>query len=196
MRLTERAFMRRRSLLLLLLAGCAKSVPTPNAAPAAEPRATSPQSTAIFRDGTRQTIYKDPETATTATFPKPPNVMAAAVRLAFAKLEVPVTVDDAGARIGNADFYRARTFAGQRMPVFLNCGDGITGANALSYRIYMSLLTTIVADGRGGSKVAVVLVASARDVAGGASTDRVPCGPTGMLEKQMLETIRGHMPAG
>ena len=64
--------------LLLFLAGCAKSVPTPNAAPAAEPRATSPQSTAIFRDGTRQTIYKDPETATTATFPKPPNVMAAA----------------------------------------------------------------------------------------------------------------------
>ena len=46
------------------------------------------------------------------------------------------------------------------------------------------------------SVVAVVLVASARDVAGGASTDRVPCGSTGMLEKQMLETIRGYLPAG
>jgi hypothetical protein len=43
--------------------------------------------------------------------------------------------------------------------------------------------------------VSVLLVASARDVAGGTSNDRVPCGSTGVLEQQMLSQMRTYLGA-
>ena len=106
----------RRVLLLLLLTGCAKSVPTPEATPETAPPVTQALPTMIFQDPSRPIIYKDPATAATTTFTKPPNVVAAAVRLTYDRLKVPVTLDDATPmRIGNADFYRSRNFAEKQM---------------------------------------------------------------------------------
>jgi hypothetical protein len=122
--------------------------------------------------------------------------VSAAVRLAYASLEVLVTIDDAsGKRIGNADFYRTRTFAGKAMTTLVNCGSSMTGPNASSYRIYMSLVTTIEPNGRGGSTVNVLFVSSGRDLVGGASTDRVTCGTTGALEQLMLAKVRSYLAA-
>ncbi len=170
----------------LWLGGCASAgAPTPEMAAG---RGT------IFTDPNVPTMYADRPVASTNTVPKPPEVVWQAVRLAYADIGVPITLDNpASQQLGNPDFYRSRTFAGRRMPELLSCGNSLTGPNAASFRIFMSLLTTVKADGKGGSTVGVLLSASARDVAGGTSSDRLPCGSSGVLELLMLEKISAHL---
>jgi hypothetical protein len=54
----------------------------------------------------------------------------------------------------------------------------------------MSLLTTVDADGKGGSTVQTTFVPMGQDVSGG-STDRIPCGTTGRFEQLVLDQIKG-----
>ncbi len=183
----------RQVLLVVWLAGCARAVPT-SSAPAATTSSGTPEPTALFTGPNIPTLYKDAAVASTTRFAKSPALVAAAVRLAYANIGVPVTVDDAtGRRIGNADFYRSRNFAGKPMTELVACGSSMTGPNASSFRVYVSLLTTIDADGKGGSTVGVLFESTARDVVGGASNDRVSCGTTGALEQLMFARIHSYL---
>jgi len=183
----------RRVLLVVWLAGCAHSVPTSSApTPATSPEPTKP--TVLFTSPNVPTLYKDAALAATMRFTKSPAMVAAAVRLAYSNIGVPVTVDNvAGRRIGNADFYRSRNFAGKAMTELVTCGSSMTGPNAGYFRIYMSLLTTVDEDGPGTSRASVLFESTARDVAGGASGDRVSCGSTGVMEQLMLAKIRSYL---
>ncbi len=183
----------RRVLLVVWLAGCARAIPTSSALPAATSSET-PKATVLFTGPNIPTLYKEAAVASTTRFAKSPELVAAAVRLAYANIGVQVTVDDAiGKRIGNADFYRTRNFAGKPMAQLVACGSSMTGPNASSFRIYISLLTTIDADGKGGSTVGVLFESTARDVVGGASNDRVSCGTTGALEQLMFARIQSYL---
>jgi len=64
----------------------------------------------------------------------------------------------------------------------------MTGAKAATYRIYISLLSDVIPDGNGGTKVQVTFVPMGQDVTGG-STDRIPCGTTGRLEQLLLDRV-------
>ena len=75
------------------------------------------------------------------------------------------------------------------MAELLSCGTGVTGPNAASYRIYMSLVTTVEADAKGGSTARVQFSATAQNIASGTSNDRVTCGSTGVLEQLLLTKI-------
>lgn len=173
-------------LISCLLSACASSAAgTKGAANGGEA-----QRVAIYTDASLATVYKDPSGSTAAPIAKSPAATSAAVRAAYANIGVLVTIDERnGARIGNADFYRVRTFAGKSMPELLSCGTGMTGPNAASYRIYMSLITTVEADGKGGSTARVQFSATAQNIAGGTSNDRVSCGSTGVLEQLLLTKI-------
>jgi hypothetical protein len=185
----------RRVLLVVLCAGCAHAVPTSAAAPDATPSDVR-RPTALFTGPNLATVYKEAPTAAERTFPMPPAKVAAAVRLAYGNIGVPISIDDAtGKRIGNADFYRSRTFAGKAMTTLVSCGSSMTGPNAASFRIYMSLITTIEPDGRGGSTVGLLFESTARDVVGGASNDRISCGTSGALEQLMFEKFRSYLGA-
>jgi hypothetical protein len=75
------------------------------------------------------------------------------------------------------------------MTQFVDCGSGMTGQKAASYRIYMSLMTDISADGKGGTLVQTTFTALGQDVTEG-SSDRIPCGTTGRLEQLVLDKIK------
>jgi hypothetical protein len=75
------------------------------------------------------------------------------------------------------------------MTDIVSCGVGITGPNAASFRIYMSVVTTVIADGKGGTTVSTTFTATARDLTSGTSSDRLPCGSTGVFEGLFLERV-------
>jgi hypothetical protein len=79
------------------------------------------------------------------------------------------------------------------MTEFVDCGNGMTGPKAASYRIYMSLLTDVIPDGQGGTRVQTTFVPLGQDMQGN-STDRIACGTTGRLEALFLERVKAASP--
>jgi len=75
------------------------------------------------------------------------------------------------------------------MAQLIDCGSGMTGPKASTYRIYMSLLTSIATDGKGGTIVQTTFVPMGQDVSGG-SADRIPCGTNGRLELLFADRIK------
>ena len=107
----------------------------------------------------------------------------------YASIEVPVAIENPAAhQLGNANFYASRQLAGQPMTKFVDCGNGMTGQKAATYRIYMSLLTTIESDGGSGTRVNTTFIPMGQDVSEG-STDRIACGSKGALEQLLLTQI-------
>jgi len=74
------------------------------------------------------------------------------------------------------------------MATLVDCGSGMTGPKAATYRIYISLLTSIATDGKGGTTVQTTFVPMGQDISAG-SADRIPCGSTGRLEANFLDRI-------
>jgi hypothetical protein len=110
----------------------------------------------------------------------------------YAALGIPVTLENAAAhQIGNKDFWKSRSVGPLRMADVVDCGTGITGRKADTYRIYMSLTTIVEGDGTGGTRLHTTLIPFGQDVAGG-SADRIPCGTTGVLESVVNESIRNN----
>jgi hypothetical protein len=136
------------------------------------------------------TVVADRPLMATRAIKKPAAAVFTVAKQVMADYGIPLTVDEAATkRLGNLDFYRTRQFAGQPMTTLFNCGTGMTGPNAASYRIYMSMLVSVADDGKEGSVVSVTLTASARDMSSGATADRVTCGSTGKLESLFMSRL-------
>jgi hypothetical protein len=171
----------RRAFLLLLVSGCASAGTPSTEVPSRQPT--------ILVDPQAGTILGERPRAESATIAAPPSVVWAATKKVYGALGVPLTVDDpAGHQLGNANFYASRQFAGQPMTKFVDCGNGMTGQKAATYRIYMSLITVVESDGGSGSRVHTTFVALGQDVSEG-STDRIACGTKGTLEQLVLDQI-------
>lgn len=143
----------------------------------------------IFQGPEAQTMYSDAPVSVTEAIPRPMATVRTAVRQAFTDFSIPITVDNAAGQTGNTDFYRTRQFMGRPMTELVSCGSGITGPNAASFRIFMSILVTTKADASGGTAVAVLFQATARDVQQGTSNDRLVCRSSGRVEQLLLERI-------
>lgn len=168
--------------VLVSLAACASTGTAPT--PAQERPAT------IFSGPEAPTMYSDAPRAVTRSLAVPVAAARTAVQQAFTDYSIPVTFSNPGTgQIGNADFYRSGRFMGRPMVELVSCGSGITGPNAATYRIFMSMLATVKADANGGSVVGMTFTAAARDVAGGTSGDRLPCGSSGRVEQLFLDRV-------
>lgn len=121
--------------------------------------------------------------------PAPPSRVFAALATVYKDLDVPVTISDpATGRIGNGDFWKAHRFAGQPISSYLDCGSSITGSAADDYRVYMSLVSAVRADGADRSELEIAFMATARNMEG-TTADRVACGTTGRLEEQIQKAV-------
>ncbi|MBY0489294.1 MAG: hypothetical protein K2R93_05590 [Gemmatimonadaceae bacterium] len=141
-------------------------------------------------------MYSDAPLDQMRTIAAAPATVLAATRGVFAGFMIPVTLDDpATKRVGNADFYRSREFMGKRMVELVDCGGGITGPNALTYRIYMSLIVRVKDAPNGQSAVSVQLLATGKDLASGNGSDRIPCGSSGKIEQRLLDEIEKRVKA-
>lgn len=171
----------RRAFMLLLACGCASA--------GTQSGETTPRQPTILVDPQVGTIMGDRPRAESATIAAPPAVVWTAAKKVYASLGIPLAVDNPAAhQLGNQNFYASRQFAGQPMTKFVDCGNGMTGQKAATYRIYMSLLTTIESDGGSGARVHTTFVPMGQDVTEG-STDRIACGSKGTLEQLVLEQI-------
>jgi len=119
----------------------------------------------------------------------PPGRAFEALKKVYDELGVPPgTHDPATGRYGNTDFYKTRRFANEAMSTFINCGESFTGPVANNYRIYISLLSVIRPDGKGGSELETAFSAKAQNMEG-TSADRISCGSTGRLEERIRKSV-------
>jgi hypothetical protein len=182
--------MRRIFILTLALAGACAS------GGASESSETTVRQAPIYTSKETGTLLADQPHATVMSIAAPPAAVWLAVKKVYGELEIPVTVESPGTRqIGNPNFTKTRNLAGQSMVTFVDCGNGMTGPKAASYRIYASLLTDVIPDGSGGTKLQTTFVPMGQDVEGG-SSDRIPCGTTGRFEQLVLERVKAAVGKG
>lgn len=113
-----------------------------------------------------------------------------AIKKTLIQLDIPITVDDPKLHaIGNSDFNKVYRIGGRPMTEYVDCGSTPNGARASTYRVYMSFITTVEPTAPQVTKMKSVLVANAREVSG-SSSNRVPCGSTGKLERMLIDSVR------
>lgn len=170
--------------VVFLLAGaiaCASS-------PSPDPDLGGPSERTVAVDD--QTVYRTtvPPNAK-APIPATPARAFGALKQVYAELDIPAATNDpASGRVGNTNFWKTRRLSGEAMSTYLNCGESFTGAAANTYRIYISLVSSIRPDGKGGSELETAFHAQAQNM-DGTSGDRIPCGSTGRLEERIRTTL-------
>jgi hypothetical protein len=109
----------------------------------------------------------------------------------FESLEIPVT-ELSGMRAVENRGYPARRIDGQRMSRFFECGSNVTGEIADSYRVTVSVRSSVEATSVASSVVVTELdaVATARDTRSG----ELHCSSKGTLERLIGERVREFIP--
>ncbi len=175
----------RGALLLLALSACASAGSTPEG--------SAPRQAAIFSSPETGVLLGERARAIAAEIAAPPASVWLAVKKVYGDFEIPLTVDNPAAhKIGNPNFYKTRQLAGQSMVLFVDCGSGMTGPRSASYRITISSLTDVIADGKGGTTVQTTFVPMGQDL-GGTSSEKIPCGSTGRFEAYLLDRVRAAL---
>lgn len=110
-----------------------------------------------------------------------------AVAQAYEELAIPVgTIDGRTRQVGNARFSARRNLAGQPLSRFFDCGARVVGATmANTHRLEISIMTRVVAEGEGTSRIQTELHAVAYPV--GTSTGPTNCVSRGALEDRLAQ---------
>jgi hypothetical protein len=171
----------RRVLILLATFGCA-TIPPPASQDDAAGRP-------VILTGDRIIEGERPRASTTVVSVSPSTAWPL-VKGAYQALGIDIKVDNPTMhQMGNSNFWRIRTVGPFRMSELVECGMGMTGKKADTYRIYMALLTMVNSDGKGGTKLETTLAASGQDMSG-TSSDRIVCGSTGKLEQTIHDAVK------
>jgi len=107
-----------------------------------------------------------------------------ALPVVYDSLRIPIAVvDTMNMRLGSGSFHPSR-IGGRRLSRYLDCGRGMTGANADTYRVTISLVSW-VSERSGSTQVHTAIQASAkaRDV----NSYPVNCSSKGVLEREIAE---------
>jgi hypothetical protein len=175
----------KRFALLLFATACASSGTTIED--------TTPKQTAIFQSAETGTLMTDRPRATAVSIAAPASNVWLAVKSVYAELDIPLAVDNpATHQLGNANFAKSRVLGGHPMSEFVDCGSGMTGPKAATYRIYISLLTQVSGNADGTTTVQATFVPMGQDVSAG-SSDRIPCGSTGRFEQFFLDRVKATL---
>jgi len=112
-----------------------------------------------------------------------------AVLATYGELKLPIEVHDSlEGWVGTEVFHRQGQIGGRQISTYLGCGDGMTGPNADTYRVYLYLMSRVVPDGE-GSTLRTAFVGGARAFGEGASRDAMPCETTGRLEIRIHQMV-------
>jgi hypothetical protein len=104
-------------------------------------------------------------------------------------------IDPRRGMVGMTNAPRMRTFGGSRLSRWVNCGNGMMGSNADSWRVFLTVYAFVDAIDSTSTRLRVAVVAGARDVAG-TSTEPVRCASTGSLEEATAERVRRLLATG
>lgn len=117
---------------------------------------------------------------------------------AQAMLELKIAVnsrDSLRGMVGMANIAHNRLFARSPISRFLNCGSGMTGANADNWRVYITVFAFVDAVDSTSTTLRVAAIGGARDVAG-TSTAPVACGSTGAFEAMFADRVKARLTTG
>jgi hypothetical protein len=171
------------ALFVFVVSGCASS------GPKTDPEITRPTERIVASDrqGMIRTSVEDNAKLTIAA---PPSRALTVIKSVYDELGIPsATLDAASGRITAPTFDRMRTLGKTNLSMYFNCGDSLNGNIANTYRVYISVVTAIRSDGKGGTELETAVSGAAADMAG-ASSGRIPCGTTGRLEERIHEGVR------
>jgi hypothetical protein len=176
--------------IAVLLAGCAANDPL-----TAPGRSSAPGMVGQAGTWEAEVGGSDPSRFTTLNLPIGPAFQA--LMAIYNHLEIPVrTMDQTRGVIGVQNHQAIRSFAGQQMVRLLDCGNSLTGPNAATYRINLTVLSHLEATPDGGSRVRTQLEATGTPAGGGASTPPVTCRSTGRLEADIAQRMVQRAEAG
>jgi len=154
---------------------------------------TSSKQTPIFQSAETGTLMTERPRATAIRIAAPGSNVWLAVKSVYAEMDIPLVIDNPTShQLGNANFAKSRVLAGHPMNEFVDCGSGMTGPKAATYRIYISLITQVAGNADGTTTVQTTFVPAGQDVSGG-SSDRIPCGSTGRFEQFFLDRIKSTL---
>ena len=103
-------------------------------------------------------------------------------------------VDSVTGQIGSPGFQQTGSLAGNRMSAWIRCGEGITGPNADTWRVSMAVLSGVERVTKDTTRVRTVVVASARNMTGGASPPMM-CTTSGRLEEKINLQVQAQAAA-
>lgn len=131
-----------------------------------------------------------PDYAQTDYVVEPVDEAYANLLLAYQKLGIEATTNDpVGHHVGNTSVALLHQFNHQSLSSFFECGrDGFGTPRADRYRIVVSVVSSLAADGANGTKVETMVTARGID-SGGTGTD-VYCSTTGHLEALLIKMAR------
>ena len=116
-----------------------------------------------------------------------------AARQVFFELQIPMPMaDSARGYLINGRFIKLRSLAGSPLSTYLNCGAGMTGPNADSFRVTMAIAALIDSTGPSTSRLRLNLLAGAESTEG-VSKSAIACASSGLLENRVLRTIRAKI---
>lgn len=181
-----------RPLFVLALAALLAAACAPAATPADTP-APGRDSRVIATGGTVDVYLAPDRTSAEVTVNAPPARVWEAVRDTYTALGIPMgTSDPRAMTYGNQKIVVRRRLADAPLSRFLNCGHTAAGAPvADTYRVTLSLLTTVHPAPGGASRVTTRLGASAESI-DGSSSNVVACGSTGVLETRIGEGVQSR----
>lgn len=106
----------------------------------------------------------------------------------YTALDAPVdSYNDAERRIG-ASTWQPQRIAGERMSEWVSCGSGMTGRNADTHRVTLSVTSVVEPEGT-GSRITTRIDGTARSMSG-ASTAPIRCASKGTLESLIVKAVR------
>lgn len=91
--------------------------------------------------------------------------------------------------VGARNLTLRRRLGDRRLSSLLNCGSGMTGPNADSYEISLSIVSQLRPAGTAATQLSTRIEASARPM--GVSGTTVHCSTTGRLETEISESVQG-----
>jgi hypothetical protein len=124
------------------------------------------------------------------TLPASAGAVFFAARQVFFELKIPTPIaDSARGYLINGRFVKLRSLAGSPLSTHVDCGSGMTGPNADSFRVTMAFAALVDPISPNTSRLRLTVLAGAESTEG-VSKGAVACASTGVLEERFLETIR------
>ena len=170
-------------LLVLAISACASSGPKP------ESELSKPMERIVATDN-QGVIRSSVAPNARITLEAPPARVLAVIKSVYDELGIPsATVDAASGTITAPRFYKTRKLGNANLSLYFNCGDSLNGNIADNYRIYITVVSVVRSDAKGGTALETAVTGDAANM-GGAGSGKIPCGSTGQLEERIQNGVR------
>jgi hypothetical protein len=135
-------------------------------------------------------MLERPEDApSSVTLAAPRDTVWAAVEAVFKQLAVPITFSDPKAgELGTVNSKQYRRLGKQVLSSFLRCGEGMTGPNAETYVVFISVIGFLRPAPDSATMLVTLVTGHAIDLPNGRN-EMVHCTTTGRLEDRIAKAV-------